>query len=366
MGNVYEQRLQLLQSYLKDQQVEASMITSPINIYYFTGFFSDPHERFMALWVTKEGQTVLYVPSLDEESAAKASAVRTIIPIKDTDDPYERLKQECGASLKRVGIEKKIMSVFQGEKLKECFEGAAFLDVEDFIMTLRSKKSKEEIQLVRKAIEVVERVLAHGVSKVAPGVTELEITAEMEYQMKVLGAERPAFSTMVLSGKNSALPHGRPGNRKIESGEFLLFDLGVFVGGYCSDITRTFIVGVGSEKQQDIYETVRIAVEKAIDSVKAGDPIGKVDRAARDYIESQGYGQYFIHRVGHGLGLDVHEAPSIHSNNQTMMEPGLLFTIEPGIYIPEIGGVRIEDDIYIGEDGRAEVLTTYPKQLIHL
>lgn len=367
MTNIYAKRIGRVLSHLDEQKLDAVMITSPINIYYLTGFLADPHERFMALVLDgQKGIVQLFVPSLDLEGAAVATGVDGITPVSDTDQPYVMLKEWLGRSITRLGLEKKKVSLFQADSLKEQFFEAVFVDVEEWVMAMRLIKSEEDILIVRRAIEVAEKVLLHGSSKVLPGVTEVEIAAEMEYQMKVLGAERPAFTTTVLSGPQSALPHGRPGQRKIQMGDFVLFDLGVFVNGYCSDITRTFVVGEATEEQKKIYEAVRLGNQKAIEAVEAGKPIGRVDRAARAHIESAGYGPHFIHRVGHGLGLDVHEAPSIHAQNETMMKPGFLFTIEPGIYIPGFGGVRIEDDIYIGKDGKAVVLTTYPKELVEL
>lgn len=366
--SIYTERMKQLLSYLENEKLEAAMITSPTNIYYLTGFYADPHERFMALFLNaRDGLVQLFVPSLDLESAtSKAQGVDGITPISDTDNPNQIVKGKLGGVLKQLGVEKKLLSLFHAENLKDIYPDIQFLDVEEYITAMRLVKSKEDIQIVRKAIEVVEKVLQHGVSKVAPGVTELEITAELEYQMKVLGADRPAFSTIVLSGAQSALPHGRPSQKKIRSGELLLFDLGVFVDGYCSDITRTFVIGEATEEQRKMYEAVRLGNEKGIQAVEAGKPIGLVDQAARAHIESEGLGEYFIHRVGHGLGLDIHEAPSIHSKNEMLMQPGFLFTIEPGVYIPGVGGVRIEDDIYIGEDGKAVVLTTFPKELREL
>lgn len=367
MANVYDQRIKRVLSYLGEQKLDAVMITSPINIYYLTGFFSDPHERFMALvFDGQKGLVQLFVPSLDLESAAVATGVDGIIPVSDTDQPYLILKDWVGRSIARLGLEKRKVSLFQADHLKDSFPDAALVDVEEFVMEMRLIKSPEDIQIVRRAIEIAEKVLHHGASKVLPGITEVEIAAEMEHQMKVLGAERPAFTTTVLSGPQSALPHGRPGQRKIQTGDFLLFDLGVFIGGYCSDITRTFVVGEATEEQRKIYEAVRAGNQRGIEAVEAGKPIGQVDRAARTHIESAGYGPYFIHRVGHGLGLDVHEAPSIHAQNETVMKTGFLFTIEPGVYVPGVGGVRIEDDVFIGEDGKAEVLTSYPKELVEL
>ncbi|RXT09116.1 aminopeptidase P family protein [Ammoniphilus sp. CFH 90114] len=367
MDNIFTQRIKRTLSYLEEQKLDVAMITSPTNIYYLTGFYCDPLERFMALvFDVEKGIVQLFVPSIDLESAAKATGMDGLTPISDMDQPYTILKNWVGRSISQLGVEKKMMSLFQAERLKECFSDVRFVDVEEFITSMRLIKSSEDIQIVRRAIEVIEKVLQHGVSKVVPGVTELEITAELEYQMKVLGADRPAFETILLSGPQSALPHGRPGQRKIQSGEFLLFDLGVFVDGYCSDITRTFVVGEASEEQKSMYDAVLQGNLRGIEAVQAGKSFGEVDRAAREYIESAGYGQYFIHRLGHGLGLDVHEAPSIHGQNEMTMQPGMLFTIEPGVYISGVGGIRIEDDVFIGEDGKANVLTTYPKHLIEL
>lgn len=365
--NPYVSRLNRLMSYMEEQKIDVAMVTSPTNIYYFTGFFSNPNERFMSLVIDSRAADIsLYVPSLEFTHASEASAVPTVIPVSDTDNPYELLQAYLGVQVLSLGVEKKVLTLFQSEKLMECFPKVRYISIEEYITSLRLKKSPEDIQNVRRAVAVVEKVLQYGVSKVALGITELELTAELEYMMKVSGADRPAFSSIVLSGPNSSLPHGIPGHRKIEQGDLLLFDLGVYIDGYCSDISRTFVMGQESAEQKRIYEIVREANQRAIAAVIMGEPIGVVDRTARDFIDSQGYGQFFTHRVGHGLGLDVHEAPSIHSQNETLMQPGLLFTVEPGIYIPGVGGIRIEDDIYIGEDGTVEVLTSYPKHLIQL
>jgi Xaa-Pro dipeptidase len=227
---------------------------------------------------------------------------------------------------------------------------------------MRLQKTPEEVVRMKRAVEVVEAVLRAGLEKVKVGVTEIEIVAELEYQMKRLGAQGPAFSTMVLAGEKSALPHGKPGDRKIQAGELLLFDLGVYVDGYASDITRTFAVGELDTKQREIYETVLAANLAAIDAVKPGVTLASLDKAARDLIASRGYGDYFIHRLGHGLGMDVHEYPSVHGQNMDTLVEGMVFTIEPGVYVPGTGGVRIEDDVLVTADG-VEVLTTFPKEL---
>jgi len=344
-----------------------ALVTSPTNIYYYTGFLSDPHERFFALLIdNREEKIALFVPALDLDAAKAVSHVRSMIPVEDSQNPYELLEQEIGSAPASFGLEKKAFHLFQYEQLHERFPQAHYLEIDSFIEAERLIKTDDDIRGVQRAVEAIEEVLRRGSEKVAAGMTELELTAELEYQMRALGTDGPAFSTIVLSGERAALPHGMPGTKKIENGDFVLIDMGVIIDGYCSDITRTFLIGEGTEQQMEMYETVLQAVQKAIDAVKVGDPIGSVDRAARKHIEDRGYGQYFNNRVGHGLGLEVHEAPSVHGENQLKICPGLLFTIEPGIYIPGVTGVRIEDDVYVNKDGQVEILTSYPKQLQRL
>lgn len=194
--------------------------------------------------------------------------------------------------------------------------------------------------------------------------TEAELVAEFEYLMKIHVAAGPSFSTMVLAGEKAALPHGKPGDRELKNGDFLLIDFGVITyDKYCSDITRTFIIGEADDKQKEIYDIVKRSTQAGVDAVKAGVPLKEFDIAARSVIQDSGYGEYFNNRVGHGLGIEVHEAPSIHHLNDDIAQKGMVFTIEPGIYIPAYGGVRIEEEVYINEEGEAEVLTSFPRDL---
>ena len=172
-----------------------------------------------------------------------------------------------------------------------------------------------------------------------------------------------SFDTMVLSGPKTASPHGKPGDRQIQKGDLVLFDLGVIYKGYCSDITRTVAFGEPSDKQKEVYETVRKAEQAAVDAVRPGIKAMDLDKIARDIITGAGYGEFFTHRLGHGLGISVHEFPSLTGNNEMALMEGMVFTIEPGIYDPNITGVRIEDDVVVTKDG-VEVLTKYPKELV--
>ncbi|MFJ7935295.1 M24 family metallopeptidase [Sporosarcina sp. NPDC096371] len=364
MTTIYETRRAQLKAHLTENNIDAVMITSPANVYYYTGFNSEPFERFMSLVMdTHADENYLFVPALDNEAAQQASDIARIIPISDEQIPFEVVQQTIGKVASTFGIEAKALSYYQYNSLLTAFPHVQVVDVQPFVNAQRMKKSKEEIGQIMKAIEIIEQVLAEGIKKVKIGMTEVELTAELEYLMKTFGADGTSFSSIVLTGEKAALPHGSPGERKIQQGDYLLIDFGVIKDGYCSDITRTFIIGEASDKQKEIYDIVLQSNEAGINAVQAGVPLKTFDIAARNVIIDHGYGEYFNNRVGHGLGIEVHEEPSIHHKNEDLAENGLVFTIEPGIYIPEVGGVRIEDIVYINEEGQVEVLTSFPKQL---
>lgn len=361
----YQKRLEQLRNYFKEKEASISLISNPSNVFYYTGFNSDPHERFMSLvWDGKTDEFILFVPALDMEIASSDSFIEKIIPIADEDNPFNVLQGEIGADVVKIGLEMKETSMFTHQQLQMVFPDATYYDIQASINSQRLKKSRDEIAYLQEAVDIIENVLEEGIKKVKPGITEADLAAELEYLMKKFGAEGPSFSTIVLSGEKAALPHGVPGDRQLKKGDFLLIDFGVKTkNGYCSDTTRTFVIGEASEEQKNIYNIVLESNRAGINAVKAGNPLKTFDIAARDVIEKSGYGEYFKNRVGHGLGIDVHEEPSIHGNNEQLAETGLFFTIEPGIYIPEYGGVRIEDEVFINEDGDVEVLTSFPKEL---
>ena len=367
MQEQYKSRLQALTNYLKTLGTDLAIVKDPKNVFYYTGFNSDPHERFMALVVDlKRQQEYLFVPALDKEIADDCSYIQQIVPISDEVNPYQVLVDTIGSDVKMIGLETKAITLYHQEQLGYFFKDFTYKNIGEFIASQRMKKSPEEIVKVQHAIHLIEKVMGEGIKRVKAGMTEAELTAELEYLMRRFGADGPSFSSIVLSGAKAALPHGVPGSKTINQGDFLLIDMGVIADGYCSDITRTFVIGEETEKQREIYEIVRQSTEAGVNAVKAGTPLGQFDIAARNVIKEAGYGQYFNNRVGHGLGIEVHEDPSIHENNETLAERGLLFTIEPGIYIPGYGGVRIEENVYIDEDGNGRKLTSFPTELIRI
>ncbi|WP_150265819.1 M24 family metallopeptidase [Paenibacillus tepidiphilus] len=360
--------LKVLEHRMAEGKLDALLVTDPKHVYYLTGFASNPHERFLGLLLIHGEEPVLIVPALDAEAAHAASSVKSIVTHSDTDNPYELLKARFGGkSPQAVGIEKDHFSVSRFELLAASVSAGGFSDIGPWLRSLRAKKTPEEVRRMKHAAELVEEVLRQGLTHVKAGVSEIELVAELDYLMKKVGASGPSFDTMVLSGPNTALPHGVPGSRRIQPGDLLMFDLGVYAAGYASDITRTFAVESVDGKLEDIYNAVLAANEAGLAASRAGATFGSVDKAARDVIEAAGYGEYFVHRVGHGLGMDTHEYPSLHGLNEDIIEAGNVFTVEPGIYVPGVGGVRIEDDVFVTPEG-PQTLTSFPKALtvLHL
>ena len=348
--SIYEARLSRIREWMKEQGVGVTLVTSPYNVVYLTGFFCNPHERFLALCQQADGGATLFVPTL-EKDAAEASGFPHMV------------REVVGAAPQGpLAVEKQHLTVARFEQLQTVFGTGPSMAAEDLLVEMRLRKDAAELAIMKQAAEIADRAVEAGIRAIEVGKTEAELVAVVEAAMKELGATGPSFKTMVLAGEKSALPHGVPGDRKIQPGDFVLFDLGAIYQGYCSDITRTVVVGEPSDEQVAIYEAVLSANLAGIAATHPGLPAKVVDRAARETIEAFGFGEFFTHRVGHGLGIEVHEHPSMHGNNEQPMVPGMVFTIEPGVYVPNVGGVRIEDDVVVTENG-VEILTAYPKEL---
>ncbi|MFD2171582.1 M24 family metallopeptidase [Tumebacillus lipolyticus] len=360
--SIYEVRLSRIKEWMKQENVGVTLVTSPPNVFYLTGFDCHPHERFMALCIQASGETALFVPTLERDAAQKAGCTN-IVTVGDTDDPMAKLRTVIGdGPYGKLAVEKEHMTVARYEQLQTVFGEEKAVAAEELLLNMRLQKDAAEVAIMKKAAEIADRAIEAGIAAIAIGKTEQELVAVVESTMMALGASGPSFSTTVLAGEKSALPHGTPGSRAIQQGDFVLFDLGAVYEGYCSDITRTVVVGEPTAQQREIYEAVLAANLASIAATKPGRQAKEIDSAARDVITAAGYGEYFNHRVGHGLGIEIHEFPSVHGNNEHELVTGMVFTIEPGIYLSDVGGVRIEDDVVVTEDG-VEVLTSYPKAL---
>jgi len=289
--------------------------------------------------------------------------------VKDSRIIHYKKKMEGIASLildlklNHIGFESTSLTFSTHQFLLERLGNASHLiPLEEELKNLRAEKDAKELALIRRAIDISSNAFLSLPKILKEGVLEREVALEMEFFMKRNGADAIGFDIIIASGKRSALPHGRASTKGIEKGDFILIDFGSEFQGYHSDETRTLVCGNPSLEQQKIYRIVKEAHDRAIEKIRPGIPIGEVDTAAREYIRNQGYGEYFGHGTGHGIGLVVHEDPVVNSENKGLLQEGMVFTIEPGIYIPNWGGVRIEDMVLVTPHG-AEVLTYLPREL---
>ena len=347
--------------------VDAVAIVPGANMLYFTGLDFHLSERPIVALFTPDGQMSIVIPELElPRLNARPDLAARPFAWNDTDgfmDAFRAAAQALGLANGTLGVDGMTMRVSEWLALQQAAPGVQVQPVERALVGIRARKLPDEIALMRRAVAISEQALDNLLAWVKPGLTERQIAARLEDELSALGSEKLAFGTLVQTGPNSALPHGTTTDRALQADEFLLIDFGGMVGGYPADITRTFCLGAPSAEMQSMYDAVLRANEAARAAAGPGVPMGDVDRAARSVIEAAGYGPYFIHRTGHGLGLDTHEPiPQIAAGVADLLEPGMVFTIEPGVYIPGLGGVRIEDNVAVTETG-IDVLTSYRRRL---
>jgi Xaa-Pro aminopeptidase len=265
----------------------------------------------------------------------------------------------------KLGFESKSVSYLDFDKLKGVLPDARFMPCENLVQRLRKVKDSYEIGKIRQAAEIGDKVFGEILAEITVGVKEAELAAEIDHRFRRRGASGSAFDTIVASGPRSSMPHARAGERRFARGDMITFDMGAVFEGYCADMTRTVVLGKADESQRSVYNLVLRAQQKAVDMVKPGIRSCDLDRAARGMIEDEGYGENFGHRLGHGVGLQVHEEPVLSSKVEEPVSVNMVFTVEPGVYLPKRWGVRIEDTVVVRKDG-VEVLTRSPKELTEL
>ncbi|OEH94040.1 M24 family metallopeptidase [Bacillus solimangrovi] len=361
-----QKRLQQLSEWMTEQDVDVTFINSKENIFYLTNFHTDPHERLIGLLMFRDAEPFMIVPRMESSQAKNAGWKHEIIGYSDHENPWELIKKAIEKRdvtvVEKVAFEESVLSYGRSQSLLSIFSDAKVVSVEEKLNNMRVIKDEKEIESIRKAAKMADYGIQVGIDALKEGITEMEVLATIEYELKKQGIQEMSFSTMVLFGEKSGEPHGNPGYRKLKEGDFVLFDMGVVVEGYCSDITRTFVYKSISEEQRKIYDIVLKAELASLEACKPGVRIGDLDSIARNIITKAGYGNFFPHRIGHGMGINVHEFPSMSHVNDEKLKEGMVFTIEPGIYLSDIGGVRIEDDVLITKDGY-ETLTKFQKQL---
>lgn len=344
--------------------VDAVALVPGTNMQYFTGLEFFLSERPVVVIVTSDTFGVI-VPQLEILKLDERPDLAAVAFAWSDEEWYQRAfaraLEGLGLAGKRLGVDGMTMRVTEGLTFSGIDPALTLVPVERGLIAVRAIKTPEENALQRQAVAISEAALARLMAEVKPGMTERQIARRLNDLQVEGGADGAAFGTLVQTGPNASNPHGTTTDRVLQEGEALLIDFGCTVGGYGSDITRTFCLGAVPDELQNIHDIVLAANTAARQTAGPGVPMSAVDRAAREVITAAGYGEYFTHRTGHGLGMDGHEPiPQIAGNVDDLLQPGMTFTIEPGIYLPGFGGVRIEDDMLITADG-AESMTTFPR-----
>jgi Xaa-Pro dipeptidase len=341
----------LKQSAAKQNKPANFAIFNQTNLTYFTGF-----SGASALMVPEQGENILYVSPVNYEQAKAEAKDFTVEVLKREENIFEKIVNQSSAkSFCADGL-----SIESWHSFARIIGGEEKLEsANNLIRDLRKIKDENEIGLIRQACKLANIGIQTASQTIRPGLKEKEVAAEVEYAMRRAGSDGTAFDTIVASGYCCAYPHGTFLEKKIQEDDLVVVDLGATYKFYCSDITRTFIAGKPTEKQRKIYSTVKLAHQMALEAIKPGILASNVDAAARRVIEEAGFGEFFVHNLGHGVGLEVHEAPVLSPDSNDVLTTGNVVTVEPGIYLPGFGGVRIEDTVLVTRDG-IEKLTAAP------
>ena len=352
-------RLKKLRKLLRSAGADALLVTNHYNVTYLSGFTGEDSY----LLVTLDGETLISDSRFTLHLADECPDLETVIrgPGQQMLPTVAELIAELG--IERLGIEGSSMTVVMQQSIAELIPDVNFVVVTGLVEQLRTVKDKEEVDAIRAACQQAAKAFYAARALIKPDSTEQEIAAELEYQARRFGAKGLSFPVIVAVGQRAALPHAQPTDRRISASDFTLIDWGANSGLYVSDLTRMVVTGRLSPKFRKVYQVVLEAQLKAIEAIKPGVDCESIDKVARDHIDAAGYGKYFGHGLGHGIGLEIHESPRFgRGQSEVLLEPGMVVTVEPGIYLPEWGGIRIEDDILVTKTGH-EVLTDVPKQL---
>jgi Xaa-Pro aminopeptidase len=356
MDRIIESRLSRLREFMREKQMDAFLILIEENRRYMSGFTGEDHqfdESAGALLICAEQQILATDSRFELQAMREASLYEVMIYRKGLAPALADLANRC--NIRRLGFESTRVSMQLYATLEKELNGngrkVAMIPQEFFVESLRQVKTTAEIQRTQKALDLAEDVFRNVVRTLKAGMSEKGIAWSMEKGMREAGADALSFPVIVAAGPNSALPHAIPTDREIREGEPILFDWGARLDGYCSDTSRTVILGQPDEIFLKVHQTVLEAQQKAIAAIRSGANSKEVDAVARDHIRRQGYGGKFGHGLGHGTGLAVHEAPRLSPLKETVLENGMIVTVEPGIYIPEWGGVRIENQVVVRDHG---------------
>jgi len=345
----YKKRLVALEGEIEKRAIDSFFVTKEVNVTYLSGFRG--HDSMLLITPRKR---YFITDSRYIDEAKESVSGFEIKPVEAS--TYDTVKDIARKGrLETLGFESMDLPYEVAKRLKGVLGKTRLRPIKNMVESLRAVKDSAEILLIRDSIRLTKKVLNRTLAHIKPGVSEETLAREMELEFLKNGSH-PSFELIVASGPNSSKPHARPSEARIPKNGSVMVDLGCKLKGYNSDLTRMILVGMVKDEIKKMYNIVRLAQQKAIDRIKPGVRISDVDSAARGYIDNEGYGRYFGHAVGHGIGMEVHEGPSISRHSEGALRPGMVFTVEPAIYIPKLGGVRIEDMVLVTRDG-CEVLT---------
>jgi Xaa-Pro dipeptidase len=362
-----QDRLARLGQAMRQHGFEVIALIPGPTLFHLTGLSFHLMERPVVGIFTPSASPCLVLPELELAKAEAAGLALDLIPYDEDEASRTRALQQAaeraGLAGRRVGVEPLRMRVFELRLLEAAAPGASFVSAAEALASLRIVKDEGEVDAMRRAVQVAEAALAATLPLVRQGMTEREFASELTLQLFRAGSDPELpFSPIIASGPNSALPHALPGHRRLQAGDLVVVDWGAIVEGYVSDLTRTFAVGSVDPQLARVHETVQQANAAGRWAVRPGATSGQVDAAARAVIQAAGYGEFFIHRTGHGIGLEGHEPPYIRADDPLAMVPGMTFTVEPGIYLQGRGGVRVEDDMLVTAKG-GDSLSSYPREM---
>ncbi len=360
-------RFDKLNASLRTRDLDAVILNPGPTLKYLTGLSFHLMERPVVLFAAKGQTPAIVLPELELQKVASLPYALQVFAYGENPsewgEVFRKAVQALGLDGKRIGVEPRALRLLEFQYVKESAPNAEFPDASVVLAGLRLRKEAAEVEAMRKAVKIAQSALEATLPLIKIGMTEKELSAELVVQLLRHGsdAEMP-FSPIVSGGPNSANPHASPSERKLQAGDLLVVDWGAAYEGYISDLTRTFAVGEVDAEYQKIHKIVQEANAAGRAAAQPGAPCANVDKAAREVIEKAGYGKYFTHRTGHGIGMEGHEDPYMRGDNMQLLEPGMAFTVEPGIYLPGRNGVRIEDNVVITETG-ADVLSNMPREI---
>jgi Xaa-Pro dipeptidase len=362
-----QSRLDKLNASLRNSDLDAVILNPGPTLTHLTGLRFHLMERPVVLMFAKDQDPAIVLPELELQKVASLPYTLQVFAYPENpsewDGAFRKAAQALGLDGKRIGVEPRQLRLLEFRHVKAGAPEAEYPDASDVLSALRLRKDRAEVEAMRRAVKIAQAALEATIPLIKIGRTEKELSSELVVQLLKSGSEpEMPFAPIVSGGPNAANPHASPSERKLQAGDLLVIDWGATYDGYISDLTRTFAVGQVEEEYVKIHRIVQEANAAGRAAAKPGVPCANVDQAARAVIEQAGYGRFFTHRTGHGIGMEGHEEPYMRGDNLQVLEPGMAFTVEPGIYLPERNGVRVEDNVVITETG-ADVLSDMPREI---